>query len=55
MNFLLNYYFNFFHIILYHSFIKCGSNFVDGVNTNLIGYIIILFISKFDYVLDITI
>ena len=53
--FLLNYYFNFFFTSFCIIVLLNGSNFVDGVNTNLIGYyiIILFFISKFDYVLDI--
>ena len=52
--FLLNYYFNFFTSFCIIVLLN-GSNFVDGVNTNLIGYciIILFFISKFNYVLDI--
>ena len=53
--FLLNYYFNFFFTSFCIIVLLNGSNFVDGVNTNLIGYciIILFFISKFNYVLDI--
>ena len=53
--FLNNYYFNLIFTAICIIVLLNGSNFIDGVNTNLLGYFIIVlfFISKFNYILDI--
>ena len=53
--FLSNYYFNILFTSICIIVLLNGSNFIDGVNTNLIGYclIILLFVSELNYFINI--